>query len=344
MKKIFVTIIAITALIFASCSNNVNLYSNDGDSTIIYAMLDPNADTNFFKITKSFIGNVYDLAHDYDANNYAYDDIEVKFSGVFDGSSSTQTFVLDTISKWIPAELGATFYNNCWQTYYYTTAKLKEGQEYTIEVLRKADSVTISAKALTINSFSISKPFATQAIQFKGSKRGTVEWRVSDPSTMFKTTAAYFTVAGFFRYKELMPGASDTVLRSIQWNLGSGEAEKLFNSTDRYYVISYTPQALYDILESNDYLKNNSPVGVQRWFENFEYRVSAIGEELYNYNLVNNSSSAIQDVPNYTNVENGTGLMSSRIDRTSSHLIHILSRNYVVEMFPQYGFIVDPNR
>ncbi len=342
MKRVFFAIIAFT-LILASCSNHVDLYSDSGDSTVVYAMLDASADTNFFKITKSFIGNVYDLAHDYSANNYTYQEIDVTFSGVFEGSNNTQTFTLDTISKWIPAQLDATFYNGCWQTYYYTDKKLKEGEKYTLNIYRKADSLNITTQATTINSFSISKPFLNQIIQFKDAKRGTVEWRVSDPETMFKSTAAYFTVTGFFHYKELMPGATDTVYRSIQWNLGSGEADALYNTTDRYYVISYTPKALYDVLASNEYLKNNSPIGVKRWYEKFEYKVSAIGDELYNYSVVNNSSSAIQDTPNFTNVENGVGLMSSRVSRSSFHRINQTSRQKIEDDFPQYGFVHDPN-
>ena len=87
MKRFFLAIIALAALIFNSCSNKVDLYCYDGDSTVVYAMLDSNADTNFFKITHSFVGDVSQLAHDYNANNYKYDEIEVTLSGIFDGNT-----------------------------------------------------------------------------------------------------------------------------------------------------------------------------------------------------------------------------------------------------------------
>lgn len=344
MKKIIWTIFAIAAMVLSSCSNKVNLYTDEGEYTVVYAMLDAAADTNFFKITHSFLGNANELAQNYDANNYKYDELEVTFSGVFEGSSATQTVTLDTISKWIPYDENSFFYSGCYQTYYYTTKKLKEGKEYTINILRKADNVNISAKATTINNFGITKPFSTQKIKFKDVKKGTVEWRVDDVTTMFQSTAAYFEVTGYFHYSELQPGAQDTVHRYITWPLGSGETDKLFNSTDKYYLINYTPMALYDVLASDQYLQNNSPSGVQRWFEKFEFKVSALGEELYNYHLINNSSSAIQDTPNYTNVENGVGLVSARISKSTYNTIEITSRRKVEEDFPEYGFIVDPNR
>ena len=346
MKKLFLTIIALAALVFSSCSNKVDLYNYDGDTTIVYAMLDASADTNFFKITHSFIGDVSQLSQSYEANNYNYDDIEVTFSGVFEGHTQPQTFTLDTVSKWKPYDENAQFYSGCRQTYYYTTQKLKEGEEYTLNILRKEDSVNITAKTVTINSFEYQKPVALVPITFTDvtTSSATVEWRV--PAFPFRSTAAYFEVVGYFHYSELQPGAQDTIHRSLKWTMGSGKEESLLNTSTNlpYYVISYTPATLYVLLENDEYLQNNSPAGVQRWFEDFEFDISAIGEDLYNYYLVTNSTSAIQDVPNYSNVENGIGIMSARVTKTRFLTLNIRTRNKIVERVENYGFIVDPNR
>ena len=343
MKKLFLSIIAIAALIFSSCDKKVDLYSNDGEHTIVYAILDSNADTNFFKITKSFLGNANDLTNDYDANNYTEDELEVTFTGVFEGSNNPQTVTLGTVKRWIPADDNAIFYNGCFQTYYYTTKKLREGKEYQIDIVRKSDNAKISAKAKTINSFRIRKPIQDQIIQFKDVKRFTIDWKVAE--FPFLTTAAYFEITAYFHFKELMPGSSDTVYKSIRWPLNSGKAESFLTTTnnDTYYATTYTPEALFDVLRDNKYLNENSPAGVQRFWEKFEFKISATGEELYNYNIITNSSSAIQDVPNYTNIENGYGIMSSRISISSFHRINILSRNKIEQDFPQYGFVHDPN-
>lgn len=340
MKRYFIIFLAITALLLASCNTKVNLYSDECDSTIVYAMLDAGADTNFFKITKSFVGNANELAQNYEANNYKYDEIEVKLTGVFDGSSSSQTVQLDTVSRWIPYNENSTFYSGRMQTYYYTTEKLKEGEEYKLEILRKADNVTISSKATTINSFDFQKPMQSIAIIFTDVTNSTanVEWRVS--SSPFKSTAAYFDVTGYFHYSELMPGALDTVRRTLQWHMGSGEADRLYNTSSNlpYYVISYTPSTIFNLLKDDKHLSNNSPAGVQRWFEAFEFNISAIGEELYTYYLITNSTSAIQDTPNYTNVDNGIGIMSSRVTKTRKVNISEQTRGKIKEKFEQYGF------
>lgn len=344
MKKIIWAIFAIAALAFSSCSNKVDLYCDEGDTTIVYAMLDTGVDTNFFKITHSFIGNANELAHNYDANNYKYDELEVTFTGVFEDSPATQTIALDTISKWIPYNPNSTFYSGCYQTYYYTTKKLLEGKEYTLNILRKADNVTISATTKTINTFVFKKP-VTNVVGFTG-QSASVEWRVRDASTMYHSTASYFEVYGFFNYSELMPGATDTVKRSIQWSLGEGTESNLFTTAnnDMYYAINYTPNALFDIISQDAYLNNNSPYGVKRWFDKFEFRIFAIGEDLYNYNLIANSSSAIQDVPNYTNVTNGNGIMSARVAKSKFVTIMENTRIQICSENPQFGFINDPNR
>ena len=345
MKRFFLTIIAIAALIFSSCSNKVDLYCFDSDTTIVYAMLDAGADTNFFKITHSFVGDVSQLAYDYNASNYKYDEIEVTFSGVFEGSNQSQTFTLDTVSKWIPYDANSQFYSGCRQTYYYTTQKLKEGNEYTLNVLRKEDGVNVNVKTSTINNFEIREPYVTNTgLRFKDVKKTTIKWKV--PEFPCISTAAYFDITAYMHYKEVMPGSTDTVSRYVYWPLSSDKAENLLKTqnNDIYYATSFTPEALYEVVRNNQYLKENSPIGVQRWFGKFEIKVSAVGEELYNYYLAANSSSAIQDVPNYSNVENGSGIMSSRISKSKLYKIEVVSRNYIVELFPQYGFIVDPNR
>ena len=348
MKKLYLTVLVLTAFVLLSCKNKVNLYTDDGEHTVVYAMLDANADTNYFKITKSFIGNVNQYGHDYDANNYHYEDIDVRFTGIFEGSSHPQTVTLDTISIFVPYDENSTFYSGCYQTYYYTTKTLLEGKEYALDIFRKTDSVNISAKTKTINSFRFKMPLSYQQLIFTDvpTVTKTVEWKVDDPTTLFKTTAAYFEINAYFHYKELMPGATDTVHRSIKWGIASGEADKFYTNSnnDYYYVARYAPAALYTLLSTNTYLKENSPAGVQRWFENFEFRVDAIGNELYNYYLITNSTSAIQDVPNYTNIENGMGIMSSRISKNTSNLIGQITRQKIVEDYPDYGFIYDPNR
>ena len=55
-----------------------------------------------------------------------------------------------------------------------------------------------------------------------------------------------------------------------------------------------------------------------RYFDKYpiQIKLSAGGDELYNYIQVNSQSGFLQSVPDYTNVSGGYGMFSSRINLT----------------------------
>lgn len=324
MKKIFI-VFAILASVLYSCTTKFDLYSYEGDTTIIYSVLDVNADTNYFRITKSSLVNEI---------TYSYDDIDVRFAGLFNDELQPDTIRLDTVSKLCDGLL---------KTYYFTTKKLIAGQEYTIMVHRKADDVIVSSTAKTICPVRFIKPITGFKINFRPTHVNSIEWIGTEESVARKVNAGYFDIIGYFHYKELMPGATDTVDGVMVWMMGSDQAENMYNTTDFLYNTFYIPSTFFTLLEKDEYLVNNSPIGVQRWLEPFELEIKVYGEELYNYHSVNNATSAIQDVPNYTNIVNGIGLMSSRTTYSSFHVIEQLCRKRISENYP-YGFYYDPNR
>lgn len=336
MKKLNFILLAFFAFMICSCSNDVDLYSDKGDSTIVYMMLDTDADTNFVKITKSFVGNANEMAQNYDACNYQIGEIDVKLI-----TPDNYKIQMNPIQKWIPYDPNSTFYSGCYQTYYYTTAKLVSGEKYKLVITRN-DGVVVTSEAKTIDNFEISTPSVDQKINFTASLYKVI-WVNRNVHGDLKTNAAMFEVAAFFRYEELQPGATEWVEKEVRWTLGKGLSDNLYDSKNGYYFLPYTPKSLFDIIGSDVYLKNNSPQGVQRKIKKVRYEITAIGDEFYNYLIINNSSSAIQDTPEYTNIENGIGLMSARVTHSRKVIVNEISRKKIVEDFPDYGFIYDPN-
>lgn len=322
MKKLYPIIILV--LLLCSCTTKFDLYCYNGDSTIVYSVLDVDADTNYFRITKSSLENEF---------TYNHNDIDVRFAGLFKNEPRPDTIMLDTISITT---------DGISKTYYYTTKKLIENQEYTIIVLRKADNVTIMSKAKTICKISIFRPTNFYGINFQPNNVSQIQWTGTGHDEAPNINAGFFSVTGYFHYKELMPGATDTVDRYMEWAIGSGQAEQLQNPSFHYYVTYYTPSMFFTLLENDSYLKNNSPYGVQRWLEPFEFRINAYGEELFEYYVANNSTSVIPEVPNYSNVENGIGLLSSRSTVSKFYVIEQICRKRISNNYP-YGFIYDPN-
>lgn len=323
MKNIILAIVAAVALALSSCTTDFDLYSHDGDSTILYTVLEVDADTNFFRISKSSLENEY---------AYQPGDIEVRFAGLFEGEDEVDTIEPATIVKMVDGQP---------RTFYYTTRKLLKNQEYSLFVLRKADSVVISSKTKTICGISFIRPMG-KYINLRSGRLNRVMWVGIKNDDAPKINAGAFDVYAYFHYKELMPGATDTVRQTMSWKLRCESAINMYNTTYRYYEAFYTPSTFFTMLEHDPYLNNNSPYGVQRWLEDFEFQLTVYGEELYDYHCVNTATSVMQDVINVTNVDNGVGLMSSRTKVSTFHVIEQICRKRITENY-NYGFVYDPN-
>lgn len=324
MKRLLV-FSAILGFILISCKKDVDLYYDEGDKTVIYSILDIDADTNYFRITKSSLNGDY---------YYDEDDIDVYFTGLFKNENTIDTVKLGTLTK---TEDGQK------RSLYFTTKKLLNGTDYELFVIRKEDDVKVSAKVKTICNFGFTKPTIYPYIDFKIVALRSIEWISKDVSLDDKINAGYFTVLGYFHYRELMPGALDTVDRYMRWDFGSGKANDMFNTTNAYYYVNYTPVLFFHLLDIDEYLLNNSPYGVQRWLKDFEFKVYVTGEDLYYYNISNNEGGHYPEVHSYSNVKNGIGVLSSCYSLSTFRTIEQVCRIKIAQNYP-YGFIYDPNR
>ncbi len=314
-----------------SCETDVDIYTEGDETTIVYGYLDADVDTNYIKITKSFVGNALDLAPDYNASNYDYK-LLVKLTGKFASNPNmVMTEIMDTTSVFKPYDPDGIFYSGRNQVLYYTTKKLLENEKYQLEIVRN-DGEVIKSEVETICGSTLRTPMYN--INFESQSPKQIRWV---PNT-FNEKAAYYEVVGYFHYRQLNNIGEDTVKYSMKWVMGSGTGDDLWNSSDRQLYVNYTPCSFYDRLKSNDNIINNSPSFVQRFVDGFEIVITATGEELYNYILIQNSSSAIQDTPEYTNVENGMGILSSRSIGRRMVDVSDISINTLIREYPEWGF------
>lgn len=290
----------------SSCKNDVDLFREGEETTVVYGYIDCGVDTNYLKITKSFIGNAIELAPQYSASNYDYK-LDVRLIGKFAKSPNSITeVILDTTSVFKPYDPEGLFYSGKNQVLYYTTEKFLENEEYQLVINRK-DGVTITSEIKTISGSTLRKP-TNNSISFEP-YTNQIQWSPNVPMDL----AAYYEVVGYFHYKEISAeGSTDTVRHTMKWFMGSGTGEELYNSADKRLSINYTPNSFYSRFAATDNVANNNSDYVQRFSEGFEIVITATGKELYNYILIQNSGSAIIDTPEFTNIENGIGIFSSR--------------------------------
>ncbi len=332
MRKLAIFIFTILSVIgLNSCNNNVDIFTDGEEVTVVYGYLDVDADTNYLKITKSFIGNAIELAPDYASSNYDYK-LDVKLIGKFASNPNhVQAVALDTTSIYKPYDPEGLFYSGRDQVLYYMTAKLLDNEEYQLIITLK-DGEMVTSKVKTICGSTIKKP--TYNISFESPVTNKIEWR----SSKFNQLAAYYEVVGYFHYKQIDPGSTDTTYHKMRWFFGSGTGESMYNSSTLNMFVNYTPTTFYSKLEADANIVNNTETYTRRFVDCFEIVVTATGDELYNYILIQNSSSAIMDTPEYTNIENGVGIFSSRSVCSKKFAVNEHSINTLLREYPQWGF------
>ncbi|MBQ2907246.1 MAG: DUF4249 family protein [Bacteroidales bacterium] len=326
-----VTTILLSLVVFNSCKTDVDIYAEGNETTIVYGYLDADADTNYLKITKSFLGNAIELAPDYSASNYDYK-LMVKLIGKFaDMPNTVSTEILDTTSVFKPYDPDGIFYSGRDQVLYFTTRQLKENEDYQL-VIERNDGEVVTSEVRTISGSRLKQP--TNNISFDPASVKQVKWTPEK----IDERAAYYEVIGYFHYKQLNPGETDTVSYTVEWPMGAGTGDDLWNSGKMEMSVNYIPNTFYNRLASDKNIIYNSPSYVQRFVEDFEIVITATGEELYRYFLIQNSGSAIQDTPEYTNIENGVGILSSRSATRRTIDVSTHSINTLISDYPEWGF------
>lgn len=293
---------------FSSCSTDVDLYADYKDITVVYGLLDPAKDTNFVKINKAFLGpgNAFEIAMIADSCNYPnkLDAKIIEHRALANGSNYqvTRTLVLDTMT--IHTKEPGIFYAPD-QLVYYTTEKIRNNNsqyKYKYELqIDKGDTMITSETAIVGGELFMpdSKPLGFN------SETGTIKWFPCPNASMYEVVVNFY-------FTEVGPGI-DSVKRCMSWSLGTHPVSTLLEDHGKYFI-NYNSSIFYTSLASflgNDTLKTN----VDRIVSDYclGVSISAGGEELYNFISVNGpSSSVVQNLPEYTNVNGGYGVFSSR--------------------------------
>lgn len=318
-------LISLISMIMTSCKNDVDIFLEGEETTVVYGYIDCEADTNYLKITKSFVGNATELAPQYSASNYDYK-LDVRLVGKFAKSSGQiREVILDTTSVFKPYDPEGLFYSGRDQVLYYTTEKFLENEKYRL-IISREDGEKITSEIETISGSKLRRPLNN--ISFESDYTNQIQWSTNIPLDF----AAYYEVIGYFHYKEISSeGSTDTAKHTMKWFLGAGTGEELYNSVDKRLSINYTPSTFYTKLAATDNIANNQSDYIQRFSEGFEIVITATGNELYNYILIQQSGSAIIDTPEYTNIENGIGIFSSRSVYSETVPLNELTLNTLIK-------------
>lgn len=342
----FIVIIFCFISCFYSCSTDVELYADYKDVAIIYAMLNPRADTNYVKITRAFCGtndnliNANEVALIADSCNYPgkLDARIIELKNTY-GSSYQPTgrvIELDTITLHDKEE--GLFYAPD-QTFYYTTEPFNTGTEdckykYRLVVIKPdGDTVTATTSIVGNEEFSI----MTNGVGFQMAPTDAVKeiyFRADGAATLYEITMQ-------FNYREQLAGQEMTC-KNISRSFGTKTLNEYTHVVGNSYCLEYSINWLFNALANaigSDTIVNPNHPNVFRYIDDFVISISAGGEELSIYYLANQaqSESPTSLVTIYTNIDGGYGLFSSR---TKIEKVAKLSSNTKRELFgmSSWGF------
>lgn len=321
MKHIFpiLTLLFAVAISLNSCDTRVNLYADYKDIPIVYGLLDATQDTNYVKIVRAFSNNnenpisAKDIALIADSSNYPgqLDARLIELNKTFGNhyEPTGRVIVLDTMTLH-HKDSGAFYYPN--QKVYFTRERLKTNSgshdyKYRLQILKGDDTITsvtgmVGGDRFKINNSSIGfDPNSTEANKF----------------TFIEAQNAFaYSARMRFEYTEKLPGHPETP-KSIEWPLGYfsvNDLELVEGYSDpghNIYGMAYRENSLFT------YLRNaigGDTLNATRYIGKFYITLTAGGSELYNYIEVNSPSGSIsQNIPDYTNINGGFGIFSSRI-------------------------------
>lgn len=344
----FILILISFISIFTSCSTKVDLYADYKNIPIVYAMLNPKADTNYIKITRAFCGtndnpiNANEIVQIYDSSNYPVKldarIMELKCTHGNYYEPTGRVIALDTIT--LHDKEAGTFYSPD-QTFYYTTEPFNTGAngskyKYRLVVVKPdGDSLTAQTGMVGNEEFAI----MTSGVSFQVAQTEGVR------KIMFRADgfASLYEVSMQFNYREQKAGQG-VKRKNVNRTFGTkslNEFHKL-EGTDNSYYQEYSLNWLFNALAyaiGGDTIIDPNHPNVTRYIDDFVISISAAGDDLAYYYIANQAQaeSPISLITTYTNVEGGYGLFSSR---TKIERVAKLSANTKRELFgmTSWGF------
>lgn len=312
MRRFFLFLFSllVSGMMFYSCSTDVDIYADYKDITVVYGLLDSNKDTNYIKINKAFLGpgSAFDIALIDDSCNYP-DKLDAKLIEYranigANNYAKTRELPLDTMMIH-NKDLG--FFYAPDQLVYYTAAKLNnntQNQQYRYELQIDRGDTILNAFTDMVGGSGFSTALAQ--LDFSSPSGGSIKWHECMNAMMYE-------VVIHFSFIEVGP-SQDSVVRSMSWSLGSYPiSSPSLSYSQNSYTLTYKSSQFFNNLATflgNDTLKKVDRLVME---PSLKLSIAAGGEELYNFISVNGpSSSIVQNVPEYTNVNGGYGVFSSR--------------------------------
>lgn len=322
-NKNILSVLLITVMLLFSCStDDFETISDWEDVTVVYGLLDQHDQAIYLKINKAFLGpgDALTYASEKDSSNYG-NKLDVKIREYDPDGNLNRTLIFDTTTLYVKEE--GTFYAPDQPVYFYSFADdgyaeikvevtfpdydtiidtmwLFDDYRYELEIYNQQQDKYVRAETELVRDFKITKPFSSLiGFENKEGREVTFEWDEPEEDSIF----LYEIQVDFTYIEEYFEGEEDTL------------AINLFTSSSVNNTYTYQTKNFFTTCQNKiPYEDSNIEDNVKlRKLNDVIITVSVAEENLYKYMMVfQPSTSIVQDKPNFTNIDNGLGIFSSR--------------------------------
>jgi hypothetical protein len=343
MKR-FLHLIVVTfmlLIICVACETGFDTTAPYQDITVVYGLLDPKDSMQYIKINKAFLSedNVLRYAMMEDSNSYPFP-LDVTVEEYTQSGAIVRTFAFDTTTvynkepgqfyypeqvvyrwqkpnNWIKREPILDFMQFPPDTIGFEYFWLDPENRYRLLIRNPQSDKLIHSETLVLKDVEFTRPQShTHTIRFVTNPQSPREfaWRRVNHAGKYE-----FEVR--FNFRELDFGSNDTIdryvtlFRSSFFSSAGGSEISVYFSDDRFFTVSRT-RIPYDNTARESQVKD-------RFSGRINLIVSAAEEQFAFYLQVNEpSTSIIQEKPQYSNIDNGIGIFSSRIKKVRYLRLH----------------------
>lgn len=287
-----------------SCDNDLEITDEWKDVTVVYGLLDPNADTNFIRIERGYLGsepaqNSFDQPDSFYYNNLS---VELNWYDQNNDLVSSAQLIEDRTSRQLN-DNGPFSVQGDYRLYRVPVGTPMDiNYEYEVVVTKPNEEVTTARTSLlNSGSFLFLGSFVTQP------PLGQPILRSSNMGFKNRNSeAAYYEAFMDFYWDEIDQITGITTSHSIRFKYGAQER----TLSDEYLIApSGGIDGMFSLIASRIPVKAN----VLRRFDKIKVEVWGADEDLYTYATLNTPATGInQNRPDFTNITNGIGIFGSR--------------------------------
>ena len=303
MKKIYL-LLSVFAMLFTACETDFDVNAQWEETTVVYGLLDASDEypKQKIKISKAFLGEMdaYEMAQHADSINFDIDELDVMIYK-WGFSEIKDSVILDAV----PTVREGDIFNDSIVVYEFGNVNsfLQKGYEYELVVKNNKSGNIVTSRTEIVSGFDFDNIFRTKnkAFQFglynnQDYSSSTITWEDANDN------GKIYQLDLIINYTEIMDGVytEDSLIYSLP----------LVDDTED--KIKIEGESFFNFLRLN--LSKDDDV--VRYFNDIDMLMTVGSEDLETYINVNKPITGIvQERPQFTNINNGIGLFSSRFTK-----------------------------